>query len=63
VPPKQRLRADQERRPALSREHPARRRQEQPVAAAKARPGNLPLEHRKLVAKDHYLDAVMQTVR
>jgi hypothetical protein len=46
----------------MSREHPARRRQEQLVAAAKARPGHLPPEHRKLMAKDDYLHAVVQPI-
>jgi hypothetical protein len=31
--------------------------------AARRRPGDLPLEHRKLVAKDDYLHAVVQTIR
>jgi hypothetical protein len=59
VPSKQRLRADQERRPSLAGEHPAQRRQEQPIALAEARTAHLALEHSKLVSKDENLDVVV----
>jgi hypothetical protein len=60
VPAQQRLRAHNERRPTRTREHPADRRHEQPVSTAKARPADLALEHRELMAKDHELDVVVQ---
>ena len=60
MPAQQRLRAHNERRPTRTREHPADRRHEQPVSTAKARPADLALEHRELMAKDHELDVVVQ---
>jgi len=62
MPAKERLRADKEGRPARAREHPAQGSHEHPVAAAKAWPGRLALQHRELMAKDHDLDVVVQVV-
>ena len=59
VPSKQRLRADQERRPSLARKHPAERRHEQPIAPAKARTVHLALEYSELMSKDKDLDVVV----
>jgi hypothetical protein len=59
VPSKQRLRADQERRPSLAGEHPAQRRHEQPIALAEARTAHLALEHSELMSKDEDLDVVV----
>ncbi len=56
VPPKERLGADQERRPPSSRKDPAHRGHEHPVLAAKARAAHLALEDLQLVTKDHELD-------
>jgi hypothetical protein len=61
VPSKQRLRADQERRPSLAGEHPAERRHEQPIASAEARTAHLALEHSELM-KDEDLDVVVPEV-
>jgi hypothetical protein len=60
VPAKERLGADHERRPRAPRQDPAQRRQEQPVATAKARPAELSLEDLQLVTKDHDLDFGLQ---
>jgi hypothetical protein len=59
VPPKQRLRADQERRPSLARKHPAERRHEQPITPAEARTAHLALEHSELMSKDEDFDVVV----
>jgi hypothetical protein len=56
VPPKKSLRTDQERSPTRAREHPAQRSHEQPIAAAKARPGNTAPEYGELMTKDQDLD-------
>src|SRR5919106_6620754 len=60
VPPKERLGADQERRPPSSRKDPAHRGHEHPVMAAKARAAHLALEDLQLVTKDHELDFGIQ---
>jgi hypothetical protein len=59
VPSKQRLRADQERRPSLAGEHPAERRHEQPIALAEARTAHLAPEYSELMAEDQDLDVVV----
>jgi hypothetical protein len=59
VPPKERLRADEEGGPASARKRPADRRHEQPVAAAKARVTDLALKDHKLMAKDCQFDVAV----
>jgi hypothetical protein len=63
VPPKERLRTDQERRPPSTGQQPAERCHEQPVAASKSRSADLALEDHQLVAKDRQLDVAVQIVR
>jgi hypothetical protein len=63
VPPKERLRTDQERRPPSTGEKTAERCHEQPVAAAKSRPADLALENHQLVAEDRQFDVAVQIVR
>lgn len=62
MPSKQRLRTDQERRPASSWERPADRGHEHPVAATKMRLAQLPFENHQLVAQDYDLEVGVQIV-
>jgi hypothetical protein len=55
VPPHKRGRGHDERRPALPRQHPAHRREEQLVPAMQLGALDLPAKHGKLVAQDKYL--------
>jgi hypothetical protein len=63
VPPQERLRPDQERRPPLARQDLAQCHHQQPVPAAEARSGHLPPEHGELVAKDEDLHVVRSSLR
>jgi hypothetical protein len=56
VPPKERLRADQERRPPPRGNDPADGGHEHAVATAKLRPAYLALEDHQLVTNDQQLD-------
>jgi hypothetical protein len=56
VPPEQGLRGDEERRPSLAGEDPARRREEHPVETTKGRSAHLPAEDLELVAQDGVLE-------
>jgi hypothetical protein len=51
IPAQQRLRSDRERRPRATREHPAERSQQQPVARLEPRSPDLPPQDRQLVAQ------------
>lgn len=63
VPPEPRLRRDQERRPALPAQEPARRREEQTVARAELRPSHLATQDAELVAQDLDLDILGRLAR
>jgi hypothetical protein len=52
VPAQKRGRPDEKRRPAASRQHPARCCQEQSVGWSKRRPRNLPAKDREFVTQD-----------
>jgi len=62
VPPQERLRPDQERRPPLARQDPAGCHHQQPVPAAEARSGHLTPEHGELMAKDEDLHVVRSSL-
>src|ERR687891_3024191 len=55
VPPQKRGRGHDERRPALPRQHPAYRREEQLVPATQLGALDLPTKHGELVAQDKHL--------
>src|SRR5829696_7696892 len=55
VPPHERGRGHDERRPALPRQHPAHRREEQPVAVTEFGALDLPAKQGEFVAQDQYL--------
>src|SRR6266508_238570 len=55
VPPHERGRGHDERRPALPRQHPAPRREEQPVPPTQLGALDLPAKHGELVAQDEHL--------
>src|ERR1700704_863222 len=59
MPAQQRRRRDQERRPALPRQEPGQRGQDQAISWCVAWPGNLAVKHRQLVAKDGNLDVLI----
>jgi len=56
VPPQECLRADQERRPPLPRQEPARGSQEQPVAWTVPRPADLTAQDVELMTQDGVLE-------
>jgi len=58
VPAQQRRWRDQERRPALPRQQPGQRGQDQAISWCVAGAGNLAAKHRQLVAQDGDLDVL-----
>ena len=58
MPAQQRRRRDQEGGPALPRQEPGQRGQDQAIGRRVARPGNLAVQHRQLVAQDGDLDVL-----
>ena len=56
MPPQERLRPDDERRPAASRQPRARGREQDPVETVEPGTLDLPLEHLQLVAEHEELD-------
>jgi hypothetical protein len=58
VPPQQRRRGDEERRPPRPGQHPRQRRQHDPVARFEVGAADLPTQHGNLVAQDEDLHLV-----
>jgi hypothetical protein len=58
MPAQQRVRADEERRPARSAEQSAGRSQENAVTLVQARMGDLAAKHSQFVPEHHYLELV-----
>ena len=56
VPAQQRLRSDEERLPSATRQHPAERRQHQPVGGGELRPPRLPPQDRQVMPQDEDLE-------
>ena len=59
MPAQQRRRRDEERRPALPRQHPGQRGEDQAIGGGVARAGNLTVQHRQLVAQDGDLEILV----
>ena len=59
MPAQKRRRRHKERRPRPSRQRPAERGQQSPIARTKLRTSDLPLQHAQLVAQDEDLDLLL----
>jgi hypothetical protein len=58
VPAEERRRRDKEGDPAVTRDHPARRREQDPVDGPELRPARRPLQHPELMAQDEDLEVL-----
>jgi hypothetical protein len=63
MPTKQRVRPNEERRPALAAQQPAGRGKEYPVGLLQPRPRDLAAQNRQLVSKHHDLKLLELTQR
>ena len=58
MPPEKCCRGDEEGDPALTRDDPTRRREQDPVDATELRSARRPLQHPKLMAEDEDLEVL-----